>query len=334
MYLQSNKMRIIVQIKFGSHLYGTATPASDLDIKGVYTPTARDILLQEVRPAISLQKPKAYGEKNTSQDVDYELYSPRKFLDLLAAGQMIALEMLFAPADAMMTPPLNEWNAIKQLAPQILTKKAAAFVHYCQQQANKYGVKGLHIAAARIALKCLTEAESKYGSTAKLTVIADQLKELVKTNKFLSINEVTVTTGDKLLYFEVCGKKALFNASIKLARCMVEGLIANYGARALAAERNKGIDWKALSHAVRIGYEAIEFLNTGIITLPRPEAKYLINIKLGKIPFQQVSEEIVQLLLDVEAAATHSKLPDSFDQALIEDFILQLHREAVFMEAR
>jgi predicted nucleotidyltransferase len=42
-------MRLIVEMRFGSHLYGTATPLSDLDYKGVYLPDGRDILLQRVR---------------------------------------------------------------------------------------------------------------------------------------------------------------------------------------------------------------------------------------------------------------------------------------------
>jgi len=54
-------MKTIVQIKFGSHLYGTETPASDLNIKGVCIPTAHDILLQNVQPVILFQKPKTHG---------------------------------------------------------------------------------------------------------------------------------------------------------------------------------------------------------------------------------------------------------------------------------
>lgn len=42
-------MRKIVTIQFGSHLYGTSTPASDLDIKSVYVPNARSIALQGSR---------------------------------------------------------------------------------------------------------------------------------------------------------------------------------------------------------------------------------------------------------------------------------------------
>lgn len=38
-------MKELVRMKFGSHLYGTATPESDTDIKGVFLPELRDLLL-------------------------------------------------------------------------------------------------------------------------------------------------------------------------------------------------------------------------------------------------------------------------------------------------
>jgi predicted nucleotidyltransferase len=98
-------MKLIVQIKFGSHLYGTSTPQSDLDVKGVYLPSARDVLLQQIRPMISDSRPKEHGEKNTADDIDREAYSLQRYLELLAQGQTVALDMLFAPDWAMMQPP-------------------------------------------------------------------------------------------------------------------------------------------------------------------------------------------------------------------------------------
>lgn len=65
----------IVQIRFGSHLYGTVTPESDLDIKAVHIPPARDILLQRVRPLLSESRPKRHGEKNTAADTDCESFA-------------------------------------------------------------------------------------------------------------------------------------------------------------------------------------------------------------------------------------------------------------------
>src|ERR1700683_2655735 len=98
-------MDLIVMMRFGSHLYGTATPESDLDLKGVYLPEARDILLQRVKATVTSNRVKAAGEKNEAGDVDSEFYSLQRYLDLLAEGQTVALDMLFAPDSVMTVPP-------------------------------------------------------------------------------------------------------------------------------------------------------------------------------------------------------------------------------------
>lgn len=95
-------MQAIVEIKFGSHLYGTNTASSDLDIKGIYLPAKKDICLQRIQPVLATKRAKSPGEKNTSEDVDYELYSPGKYLALLAEGQTVALDMLFAPEGSLL----------------------------------------------------------------------------------------------------------------------------------------------------------------------------------------------------------------------------------------
>ena len=41
-------MQNIVRIQFGSHLYGTNTPLSDLDYKSVHIPSCSDIVMQTV----------------------------------------------------------------------------------------------------------------------------------------------------------------------------------------------------------------------------------------------------------------------------------------------
>lgn len=38
-------MDLIVKMKFGSHLYGTNTEDSDVDYKGVFLPSKKEILL-------------------------------------------------------------------------------------------------------------------------------------------------------------------------------------------------------------------------------------------------------------------------------------------------
>lgn len=322
-------MKTIVEIKFGSHLYGTATAESDLDIKGVYIPSARDILLQKIKPVIVEKRTKMHGEKNRPEDIDYELYSPEKYLSCLAKGQSFALEMLFASDWAMIRKPHPKWHDIKKLAPKILTKQAASFVNYCKQQAYKYSQKGLRLVAAKLALETLKKAESQHGASANLTSILDTLKEISEKNENLTIGDISQKGEEEQLYFEICGKKAMLNASIKNARLIAEKIVDEYGQRVLEAEKSKGADWKALSHAVRIGYQAIEFLKHHRITFPRPEREHLLSIKQGKIDFELVSQEIEELLVKVQEEEKNSSLPETYDQNVIDDFIEQLYLEQI-----
>jgi len=324
-----NLMKTIVEIKFGSHLYGTATAESDLDIKGIYIPTAKDILLQRIKPVIVKKRTKRHGEGNKPEDIDYELYSPEKYLSCLAKGQSFALEMLFAPDWAMISKPDSKWYDIKKIAPKLLTKQAASFVNYCKQQAYKYSLKGARLAAAKCALETLKKAELEHGASAKLISIVDTLKDISQKNENLVLSDIAEKTQEKDLYFQMCGKKALLSASIKNARLIAKKIVDEYGQRALEAEKSNGADWKALSHAVRIGYQAIEFLKDHRITFPRPEREHLLAIKQGEVDFQLVAKEIESLLTKVQKEERMSSLPEAYDQKMIDDFIEKLYLEQV-----
>jgi hypothetical protein len=99
----------------------------------------------------------------------------------------------------------------------------------------------------------------------------------------------------------------------------------NYGARAKLAEQSQGVDWKALSHAVRVGTEAMELLTTGNITFPRPDAPYLVMIKTGKIPYKTVAEDIEVLLESVEQASASSILAEYPNQVWMDTTVLLAH---------
>ena len=322
-------MKTIVEMKFGSYLYGTATPQSDLDIKAVYLPEARDILLQRVRPAVSIVRPKAHGEKNMPGDVDFEAYSPGKFFDLLCDGQTVALDMLFAPDDMMITTPDPLWRDIQALAPSLFSRRTTAFVSYCRQQARKYGIKGARLAAVRHALEGLKAIEAAYGANAKLEVATAEVRALAGGHPLLDIVVLPHADGSPATYFDIAGKKAIFSASIKGARALAQSQFDTFGERTRAAESQEGVDWKAMSHAVRIARQAVEFLNTGRVVFPRPDAAHLLAIKLGDLPYVSVAEEIEALLLEVESAAARTSLPELADLTPVEDFLMTLYRRIV-----
>ncbi len=322
-------MRTIVEIRFGSHLYGTATPQSDLDIKAVYLPTERDILLQRVRPSVTRIRAKVPGEKNTADDIDFEAYSPAKFLQLLADGQTVALDILFSPDTVMIKAPDPLWRDIQALAPRLFSRRSTAFISYCRQQTQKYAVKGTRLAAVRLALDGLIAAELRYGGNARLSEAQAEVEAMCVGSELLALVELPNANGGSAVYFDIAGKKAIVSASIKAARAMAQKLFDEFGERTRMAESQQGVDWKAMMHAVRIAGQAVEFLTTRRVTFPRPNAAHLLAIRHGQLSYDAVSDEIEQLLAEVESAVENSDLPETAKEGLADDFIADLHMRIV-----
>lgn len=319
---------MIVKIKFGSHLYGTDTASSDADYKSVYIPSARDILLQRAGSpeleTLGSKRDKAEGEKNQPGDTDSENYSLQKYLRLLAEGQTVAVDMLFAPKP-LLTSEL--WEAIQKNKHRLLTKRSAAFVGYCRQQANKYGIKGSRVAEAKNAAELFEKLRFENGPQAKVgeffakaeTPLGDHTRVLRKDTP----------QNREEWYYECCNRMVGFNNTVKEAATIFRRIYDAYGNRAKLAESNEGIDWKALSHAVRVGHEALELLKTHQITFPLPNAKHVLDIKLGKLPYNDVAKEIEELLVAVEENASISTLPDDPDREYMDYLVLTAYGSQV-----
>jgi hypothetical protein len=316
-------------MRCGSHLYGTATPSSDLDVKGVYLPSAADILLQHVRPTLTVPPARAEGARNAAGDVDTELFSLDRYLALLAAGQTIALDMLFAPDEALLRPPHPLWLEIRRDAPRLVTRRVGSFLSYARRQAAKFGIKGSRLAAARRVLEPLRSAEAGKGGQAKLGRIEPELAELARGEEHLALVDIPTPAGGLVRHLDIGGRRVPLTASVKQARELAEHVIGAYGRRALEAELNEGVDWKALSHAVRVGREALELLATGRIAFPLACAPHLLAVKRGEVPYAEVAAEIERLAGEVEAAAAASALPDEPDRAFIEGLLFRSYGRRV-----
>jgi len=86
----------------------------------------------------------------------------------------------------------------------------------------------------------------------------------------------------------------------------------------------------AISHAVRVAYEAIELMETGHVTLPLPNAAHVTAIKTGQIPYSEVALELEQLLVRAQAAAASSPLPDEPDQNFIDQLVAHTYTNVVY----
>lgn len=65
-------MKEIFKVKFGSHLYGTSTPQSDTDYKGVFVESLENIVLKKDRDTYHKDTKLSTSYKNQSSDTDYE----------------------------------------------------------------------------------------------------------------------------------------------------------------------------------------------------------------------------------------------------------------------
>lgn len=316
-------MHLIFRTEFGSTVYGTRIPTSDTDYKSVYIPKKRDLYLSRANPVINLNTKADKTLKNSSEDIDDEIYSFHKFLKLLCEGQTPIIDMLFTPNEHWKHNSW-QWENIVKNKDKFISKQTGAFVHYCQAQAAKYGIKGSRVGACRKTLEFL---KSLPNHSLSLTQYTDILQEFIKQSNDEFIQIVMIEEKDKGIkpYLECCNRKCAFNANVKYAISIYQHVFDAYGHRALQAEQNLNCDWKALNHAVRIANQAQELLLTGNVTFPRPEKDLLLRIRTGQMPYKQVAELIEEGLEKVEAAKLKSTLRETADIAFMEDFVYNVY---------
>lgn len=330
--LTKHENRIIFRTLFGSHLYGTDTQDSDRDYKSIFLPKSRDLVLQRASKHIELNTKADSNKKNTTMDVDDEAFSLQEYLKLLCDGQTVALDMLFAPNN-MLEYSSDIFKEIKKNKDKILHKGLSAFVGYTKAQAAKYGVKGFRVRALKDTVELFEQFLSQFpqSSHEKLEVLHGVLEEFVKTREHVAIISIIGGNGKPELALEICSRKFPFHNSIGYVLDCIKKIYENYGQRALMAEKNEGIDWKALSHAVRVAREAEELLLTGNITFPRPEKDLLLKIKKGEMDYKDVSALIEEGLVRVKQAQEKSNLRESPDREWIDDFVYRVYLDRINM---
>lgn len=311
-------MTEIVRMKFGSHLYGTATENSDTDIKAIHIPSAEQILLGRTPRAINQVTKINEREKNSPEDTDFESLSLHHFMKLFMEGQTVCFDMVFANPEAIISKTWH-WDWIVANRKEFISSQCQSYLGYCKQQANKYGIKGSRVAAVREVLRIIDLEIAVMGHLAKVGEINWESYQLPEHTEVLGI---TIANGQTIKHISCCNRKVPFGTTLKEAKSVYQRLFDEYGKRALMAESNEGVDWKALSHAVRIGKQAITVLNGGEVEFPLSYAPHLLEIKRGQHDFSVISLEIDELLKHVEDAAANSPLPAEPNRSLAEQFIL------------
>lgn len=322
-------MRTLATVIHGSHLFGTATETSDVDRKSVVVREPIDILLGRVNVSWIEGTKADQRARNTSEDEDHEFHDLLRYVNLLAQGQPVAIEMLFAPDRFHLVEPDPAWRLLRDNIDKVISKECGKFLGYCRRQAVAYSVKGDRLKSAELAAAAIDDLVDRHGTRERLEPHMEGLLNLFGDDEFVRTEERTFASGRVMQHLSVCDRLVAVTSSLGDAQRLIRGLVGEYGKRAQAAKASGGHDWKALSHAVRIGYEALELFGTGALTLPSVQAPHLLAIKRGLVSREEVTDEIGSLLSEVEKAAENSGLREQADMEFLTELVADVHFDVV-----
>jgi uncharacterized protein len=89
-----------------------------------------------------------------------------------------------------------------------------------------------------------------------------------------------------------------------------------------------GYDTKYAMHAARLGYQGVELLRTGYLTLPMPEPERsrVMAIRTGERSFEEAIAEIEEVERTLAAALDESPLPADPDRSAVDAFLVDAYR--------
>ena len=117
------------------------------------------------------------------------------------------------------------------------------------------------------------------------------------------------------------------------AKAQMERLFGERGQKnvnRVELEEKFSYDTKYAMHVIRLFGEAKELMETGVITLPRPNKDFLIDIRLGKYKLSEIREMAKTLEAEALAARDRSPLPEHIDRERISELIT--YSQLQFME--
>lgn len=341
----NNMENIIFKAIVGSQSYGTATPASDIDYKGVY--------LQSINDLISFN----YKEQiNVTDDEVY--YEAKRFLELLQTANPTMLELLYSPKDCIIktTPQFELISASRE---KFLTQKCLmSFGGYAIAQIKK--AKGLdkkmNWEKQRVERKTPLDFIYSY-SNGKTTPIKDWLEKnnfiqencgLIGLNHFRDCyalyydesgtiglrglatevsNELRLSSIPKELKSQtiVYYNKDGYSVHCKDFKEYQEWLEKRNTQRYVdTKEHNQQIDGKNLLHCRRLLDMAIEIATEGTISVKRPNADYLLSIRRGEVKLNDIIKQAEEDIKNLESLFKKSSLPKECNKKYINDLLIEV----------
>jgi len=342
---------ILFTCVYGSRLYGTSTPTSDTDLKSVYLPPIDDLLLTKRQVAFKTRvdergDPVPDGLSMPDNGVENEFIPFQTFVRDFVNGQTYAVEIAYAILKDGPSAPdklsVFEYNTVVDMINKFGNNEVYSMVGFAMKQTFDYVRRGerlnevvnvSQIIDAVVNEKVWVDDDtfvlrldtaSRYQGKSLLDVISER--------SGLPIGEVT-NNNRKLRTLEMGGRSYSETTTIAHLLTQLDKLIKQYGVRSTAAA-DTDVDFKSLSHAVRVYQQAIENLDHGKVTFPRPNAVQLLEIKEGRADLEKVKDLLRELDVEVQVKMVTStqrkKTPELVEQS--EQWLLEVLRVLYCLE--
>jgi len=94
-------------------------------------------------------------------------------------------------------------------------------------------------------------------------------------------------------------------------------------------EEMYGFDTKYAMHMLRLGFQGVELLTTGCLSLPmrEPERSYLLDVRRGKVSEQECLTRAGELEQELSDLATASPLPEKPNGERVEKWVIDAYRQ-------
>lgn len=305
---------VLFKTMFGSRLYGTNTPSSDIDWKEIFLPAIGNLLIGK-KPTNIVVSTGGDQVRNTKDDVDYEYIPIQVFANDYIGGQTYAVELAFSVLSEEFTANQEVYSMafldfVHELTERYTTSNIKAMIGYAMNQAQIYGIKGTRLASVR-----------KFTEKLNYELTSGNVKG---DDKLAVLEPWIIENGDKYMFmttFENMDKnlpgvsvlEKIYPLSITVQEAFDRTMAAKakYGSRAESAENAQGVDWKATAHAVRITMQAIDLLKNHKLVFPFPKEKVelLLSIKHGERTFAEVEALLTSLFEELDQVKEETTLP-------------------------
>jgi len=294
--------KLIFKCVAGSRLYGTNTPESDIDERGVFIPSEEYIL--------GFAKRIEQAENKEEDSVYIEL---RKFLHLATQNNPNIIEYLYVPKN-MWLHATKEWEKIIENKHLFVSTKAKfTFSGYAHSQFKRIkNHRGYLLNPPK-----KKPVPEDFGLTGRSLMSDDDM------GAYETVKEVVEVVED--LMSLVTKSKAYKNA--KREWDSYENWKKNRNPERAILEEKYGFDVKHAQNLYRLITEGEELLTTGNITFPRPDAEFLLEIRNGKYSYDQMLAILENYDQKFEELYQSSKLQKSADVKKIDELCIKIIKE-------